>query len=154
MSTETEIPWGGSDQYDTTQMSTTSCVEWIMWQRLWRDWCDCVLAGNGSGASHLPCITTIAEQQPVLTVAATTHLTAGLLQIQIHLLLLASLCWLLDSDLHTHTHKYSVGKVDSLHELDQFIVQRTELLLHFWSCEIFFFFSICCKLSFLIVLLV
>lgn len=47
-----------------------------------------------------PSITAITEQEPVLTVTAPTHLTAGLLQVQIYSFLLTFLHRLLYCDLN------------------------------------------------------
>ena len=60
--------------------------------RLQWDCRDCVPAERRGSwqRSHSPGVTAIAEQQPILAVTATTHLTARLLQFQVHRLLLTT----------------------------------------------------------------
>ena len=48
-----------------------------------------------------PSITAVTEQQAVFTVTPSTHLAAGLFQLQVDHLLLALLHWFLHCDLHS-----------------------------------------------------
>lgn len=58
----------------------------------------------------LPCVTAVAQQETVLSVTAATHLTVGLLQVQIHSVFLVLLSRLLHRYLDEAPEKLQTSK--------------------------------------------